>query len=362
LRKAPLFLGVMALLLILAAGQCLLPSREMSEMENRVLAGAPKISLLNFWNGTLSEQTESFAADQLPFRDGFVSVYSAMQAALGRKTMGDAILGEDGRLFDRSEMWSQRNVRLNAQALESLAQRTGKKALLLAVPSAAAVYPEKMPAHAPLADEKSLLAVAAGETEVLSLLDAFGMAAPGEDLYYRTDHHWTAAGARLGYEIACEALGIIPTPSKPAVSIRGFYGSFYARYPLPWIEADTFSYVPYEGIRLLVDGVEKEGLVDRQVLLSRDKYAALLYGNHGYIELIHDDAPAGTLLVIKDSYANAILPALAMHYSRIIAVDPRYFSGNIVDVAMQYEGDEILCIYGLNTLASGRTIALLEGL
>lgn len=361
MRKAPVFLLVMGLLLALAVCQCVLPARVMSEMENRMLTQAPALSFASFYDGSFSEKLESFAADQLPMRDGFVSVYSAMQAALGRRTVGDAILGEEGMLFDRSERWNVRNVRLNAAALTELARRTGKQAYLLAVPSAAAVYPEKMPANAPVADEEALLSAAGEETTLLPLLPAM-LAGREASLYYATDHHWTVAGARIGYETVCDALTLQPEPKKPAVSMQGFYGSFYARYPLPWVEADTFSYVPYEGIRLLVNGEEMAGLLDPEVLAGRDKYAALLHGNHACIELINDGAPDGTLLVIKDSYANALLPALAMHYRRIVAVDPRYFAGDIIELVNDYEGEAILCVYGMNTLASGRTIALLEGL
>lgn len=361
MRRAPLFLLVMGLLAALAICQCILPARNMSEMENRMLSQAPKLSLAAFMDGSYSENLEDFAADQLPLRDSFVAVYASMQSVLGRRMVGDAILGRDGEYFDHSGKWSVRNVRLNAAALTELARLTGKQACLLAVPSAAAVYPEKLPAHAPLADEEALLSAAAEETTLLSLLPML-QANKDFPLYYATDHHWTVTGARIGYEAVCQALSLTPADRKPAVSVPGFYGSFYARYPLPWIKADTFSYLPYDNIRLLVNGKEKPGLLDADVLAGRDKYAALLYGNHGLVELLNDDAPEGSLLVIKDSYANAILPSLAMHYRRVVAVDPRYFAGNILDVVEAYEGEAILCIYGINTLASGRTIALLEGL
>ena len=359
MRKAPLFLLVMGLMLALALCQLLLPGREMSEMENRVLAGKPQLSLASLWDGSFMNDMEDFVADQMPERDGFVALYTVMQRALGRRAVGDAVLG-DAMLFDQSDDWSERNVRLNAAALTEVAKRTGKQVHLLAVPSAAAVYPEKLPAQAPVADETALLAAAEKETKVLPLLPAL-LEQKDAALYYTTDHHWTVAGARVGYEVACDALGLQVEARKLAVSMRGFYGSFYARYPLPWVRADAFSYVPYDNLRLMVNGEEKPGLVDPDVLAGRDKYAALLYGNYALIEL-HNSAAQGTLLVIKDSYANALLPALAQHYSRVIAVDPRYFAGNIIDLVNEYEGDAILCVYGMNTLATGRTIALLEGL
>lgn len=362
MRKAPLFLLVMGLLIALAVCQLLLPPREMSGMENRMLTQAPAFTLAGFQDGSYAEKLELFAADQLPLRDRFVALYSAMQGALGRRAVGDAILG-DGMLFDRSDRWSLRNVRLNASALASLADAAGKPVYLLAVPSAAAVCPERLPTHAPVTDEEALLAAAAEETPLLPLLPALqASASRGISCFYATDHHWTAAGAQLGYETACSALGLTAHSSGTAQEHAGFYGSFYARYPLPWVQADVFSCELPDGLRLLVNGEEKPSLLDPEALGNRDKYAALLYGNHACIELVNDQAQGGTLLVIKDSYANAMLPLLARHYRRIVAVDPRYYAGNIIEFINDYEGEAILCVYGLTTLATGRTIALLEGL
>ena len=352
----------MGLLICLAVSQCILPDQDMSRMENRMLAQKPFFSMAGYWDGSYSEALEAFASDQLPLRDGFVSLYTAAQWMLGRRTIGDAILGK-GMLFDRSEKWSVRNAGLNASALEELAQRTGTQAFLLAVPSSAAVYPHKLPASAPVADEEALLAAAAGQTHLIPLLASLREAADGALLYYATDHHWTAAGAYIGYMNTCTALGIEPEAQRPSTAVQGFFGSFYARFPLPWLSADSLSYPPCDGIRLLINGEEKTGLLDPEAFAGRDKYAALLYGNHASLELINDAAPDRTLLVIKDSYANALLPLLSTHYRRIVAVDPRYFSENIVEFVNEYyEGETILCVYGLNTLSSGRTIALLEGL
>ena len=360
MRKAPLFLLVMAMLLALALCQCLLPARSMSEMENRMLAQSPQLSFQAFLDGSIGDSVEDFAADQLPLRDGFVAVYSAMQYGLGRRAVGDAILGE-GMLFDQSAGWSERNVRLNAKALNDLAAMTGKEICLMAVPSAAMVYPEKLPAYAPVADEEALLAAVEKETRLLPLLTALQNARNAE-LYYTTDHHWTVDGAQVGYEVVCEALGLSPAPVGMREEYHGFYGSFYARYPLPWVKADTFAWIPVEGLQLTINGETHASLLDVEVLAGRDKYAAMLHGNHALVELTNASAPERSLLVIKDSYANALLPLLAQHYRRIIAVDPRYFAGNIVDLVNTYEGEMILCVYGMNTLSTGRTIALLEGL
>ena len=363
MRKAPLFWSAIALLLALCAVQIFSPDQEISPMENRMLTQRPTLTLSAMSRSKWANSFEAFSADQMPLRSQFVSLYTAAEALLGGQNIENIIVGKDGFLFERSVGWSERNVKLNTAALNELSQATGKKTLLLTVPTAAVVYPETLPAFAPMADEEEMLELAKKQTDMIFLLPSLRNAkGEGALLYYRTDHHWTADGARIGYASVCSALGLEPEEEWPLVSRSGFLGSFYARCPLPWQRSDVFSYPETQGVRLIADGQELDGLVDQAVLLQRDWYASLLYGNHGMIELINDRVEEGELFVLKDSYANALLPTLARHYHRIQAVDPRYFAGDIVETVNQNEGDVILCVYGVASLASGRSLALLEGL
>ena len=362
MRKAPLFLIALALLASLALAQTLLPDKTFSQMENRVLAERPALTLASMSMSRWADGFETYCADQLPLRDRFVSLYTAWEALTGHRVIEGVILGGDHRLFDRTDAWKTRNVTLNASALAYLSEETGTPLYLLAVPSANAVYGGCLPPGAPVADEEALTGLAAKEVSVIPLLPALREKAVAEPLYYRTDHHWTAAGARIGYLRVCDALGLEPLPELKLTRQSPFYGSFYARCPLPWQQADTFEYPEDPSIRLIVGGEEKPGLADREKLTERDLYAALLYGNHDRMELVNDSVAEGTWFVIKDSYANALLPALARHCHRIVAIDARYFAGDVVEAVKETKGDLILCIHGVNSLASGRTLALLEGL
>ena len=360
LCKMPVFILTMLLLIALAVCQWLQPTHEISEMENRYLTQKPAITFDGFWSGDYTMTLEKFAADQIPLRNGFVGAYATMQAALGRRMVGDALLCADGYLFDTSAVFTERNLRLNMDALKELSAACGKELWILPVPSAATVYTEKAPPYSPLADEEAALRNVAAEMKMIPVLDVM-RARQDQKLFYAMDHHWSAAGARIGYEAVCDALGLSPEPAEAIVSHEGFYGGFYARYPLPWLKADILTYEQPEGIHLIINGQKKETLADQAALQGRDKYAALLYGNHGCIELINENVDEGSLLVIKDSYANAMLPILARHYHSITAVDPRYFTDNIKELAAQHEGEEILCICGISTLGASRIIALMEG-
>lgn len=353
----------MAALLALLIGQQLLPERETSEMENRVLSSRPQFSIAAVSGSGWADSFEAYAADQLPGRDLFVSVYTSMNALTGHRLIESVLLGRDGWMFDTQEGWSQRTLGGNADALRQIEEASGKPVFLLALPTASAVYRDLLPSGVSLADESEWLTMVGEETRLIPLLPALReKAREGAQLYYRTDHHWTVEGAWLGYEAVCEALGLSSLPAIDPDTYEGFYGSFYARCPLPWIKPDVFSWMPVEGVVLTADGQTYDGLIDHETLSGRDLYAALLYGNHGYMELTNENAEGGALFVIKDSYANAMLPLLARHYKKIVAIDARYYAGDVIEAIQKSEGDSVLCVCSVSSLASSRALSLLEGL
>lgn len=93
MRKAPLYLLSLALLLLMAGGQLLSPPRERSDMENRLLAQAPAFSWSALESGRFSEDFEAFAADQSPLRDPLIAVNALYNAAQGKALQNGVLLG-----------------------------------------------------------------------------------------------------------------------------------------------------------------------------------------------------------------------------------------------------------------------------
>lgn len=76
-------------------------------------------------------------------------------------------------------------------------------------------------------------------------------------------------------------------------------------------------------------------MLDPDAMKERDKYAALMWGNAMKAELINEQATGGTLLLLRDSFANALMPYLSQHYKHVIAIDPRYYKKDIVQFAAE---------------------------
>ena len=101
-----------------------------------------------------------------------------------------------------------------------------------------------------------------------------------------------------------------------------------------------------------------EPLINTEKFATRDKYAAFLDGNNGYSTIEGDGE--GSILVIKDSYANSFVPYLTANYAKIGVVDLRNFSYGL-DSTIEAEGyDEVLVLYNFQTFIADKRVVYID--
>ena len=99
-------------------------------------------------------------------------------------------------------------------------------------------------------------------------------------------------------------------------------------------------------------------MVNTDKLSTRDKYGAFLDGNNGY-SVIEGDGE-GSILVVKDSYANSFVPYLTANYAKIGVVDFRNFAYGL-DSTIEAEGyDQILILYNFQTFLSDSHVIYID--
>lgn len=361
IKQIPVFLLAMVLLIGLALVQLIWPAKEYSEIENRPLAQMQTPTFASIRTGRWMKDAEDYVADQFPGRSQWMNLQAVWDTALLRTERNGILLGKSGWMFEKADHLALRTAGQNAQAIGSLAKFVDVPVSMMLVPMSSAIYPQILPRwyepddQAAIIDELYAQANGAEGVDVLARMladDSRSM------LCFQTDHHWTLAGAMHGYDALVEAWSL-EEQDWPAerVSRGGFYGTYFSRAPYPMATGDSLMFDATEQIKLTVNGEEKPGLYSPEQMEARDKYAALLWGNHGHITL---DSPAtgGTLLVIKDSYANMLLPELAQHFARIEAIDLRYFTGDLAALLQETEAERILCLYGLTTFLTDRNLLL----
>ena len=116
--------------------------------------------------------------------------------------------------------------------MDTLAGNVSVPVYLGIIPSSSAIWADRLPAGAPTADEFSLIDQMYFQSGASTIDMAGALAAhSGEDIYYRTDHHWTARGAYEAYIAFCKSAGLTPVSLEEMEhqQIDGFLGTFYSQ-------------------------------------------------------------------------------------------------------------------------------------
>ncbi len=345
--KAPLTALMLAVMVIAAALILALPKDDFSDMENRVLA------TVDWRADDIDQQLERWLADHFPLHDDLVRVQASLSAALGVRQQKNVLIGSGGWLLEEPQGDVTAAAAANARALGELQKNAGVPFTLMLIPSSAQ-YVNRLPALYQNADQTAVIR-RIGEISGLEALEA---AVGGEEDYYRTDHHLTARGTRACYERLCAAWGLTPWEAEPYTA-EGFLGSYWSKAPLFQVAAEAFTADLPAGVGLSVDGETRDSLLQAERLAGRNKYAALIDGTYGHAVLTNPRGE-GALVILCDSYANALAPMLARHYARIDLVDPRYFSGSLSDLIAESGAERALVYFGLNTFSTSRALVLLE--
>lgn len=350
----------MALLLAAGLFAAFVPHPEFSDHERRYLSTAPAAPSLADWE--TDDEVEAYLSDRVPLRRWLVGLDAGVQTLTGRRTQLEA--------WPVSGAYIEKPVTGDAQTLERrlaqmarLAEGAGAPWRVMVPPTHGWLMRGEMtgPMRALYEGEEALYAVLSAQAESVPL--AQPLTALGESAYYRTDHHWTLAGAYAAYEAWCQSAGMEAKPLDwfERSSFADFCGTTYSRSGMIPARPDVIECAEPAGevrLTILDDGTEHDRLIFPEHAQTYDGYAVYLGGNYGMLEILSPDAPEGTLLVFKDSFANCILPLLSAHYRRIVAVDARYYAAHFSDAAAAAGGaDEILFLYSLDSLLNDTAVS-----
>ena len=357
--------------------------REFSDMENRTLAQSPEVSTENILNGDFQSQLESYMSDQLPLRDKLYSMKVDTERLMLKNFQNGVYFADDGYLIQEYKE-SPQTLR-NVQYVNDFAKKVDVPMTFMLVPTATAVHSDKLPAGCLNDDQMETV------KKVQSQLDEkIDFICPYEQLksayngvenddvspvFYRTDHHWTAWGAENGFYALMKELGkeydskIIGNLDYHTINAE-FYGTLYSKAPSAVQKADRFMAPTHSGGIYSVEFAKEQedphtlvGMYDLTKLETKDKYATLFGGNYSRFTIHSDVGNDEHILVIKDSYANAMLPYLATVYSTIDVVDMRYYhmEEKTVSELVKSEGiSQVILLYNVDFFNSDNNFLWLD--
>lgn len=375
LKQYPLLVLFFLFIFCFMIADGLWPKRAESELERRPLAQFPDFSFSSLVKNEWTAKYGEYTKDQVIVRDSWLKAQSLCESLLFQKEeIGGAMIGKNDALFTKmfaltptEEKLLQKNTTLVQQFIEKF---PGQVTFLLA-PSSSVINAEELPANTPMLDENARLDTifsAVSEADSLDLRDSFTAAKDDIQLYYDTDHHWTSYGAYLAYQQFCQMRGLTPmeVTESAYTTVPGFYGTTYSK-ALYWkSKPDTIAYrdlpnaMTVWNVSPTFELTENftATMYDKSKLETGDKYAMFLYGNNGYSTIEGDGE--GSILVVKDSYANSFIPYLTANYARIGVIDPRGFGLSVADFAQQEGYDEVLLLFNFQSFKESTFLSCLN--
>ena len=343
----------------------LMPDRRFSEIENRNLAQKPDFSWESLFSGRFMQNFEEYVTDQFAGRDGWTAIKAYAERIMGRaENNGIYICGDT--LVERFDAIDRAQLESNLQATDRFAESAGIPVYLMLIPTAAEIWKDRLPDGAPNIDQAALLAQIAGQARA-QVIDACSALAEHADepIFYRTDHHWTSLGACYGTNALLSAMGkegVSPDRWTAETVSANFCGTLWSASGARYVSPDSMEiYVPAEGIGVysFADGQWTERpLYDREKLETKDKYSMFLGGNQP-LAVVETGSEGEKLLLIRDSYADSMVPFLTGAFSEIHLIDLRYYREDAAAYARENGIDCAVVCYSLKNFVSDKNVYFL---
>ena len=199
----------------------------------------------------------------------------------------------------------------------------------------------------------------------VNIYDILGRHA-NEEIYARTDHHWTALGAYYASSVFADKAGVAFDDISEFEEVRrsGYLGTYYYVYSskdnnsvLQQNPEDFLSYIPnakYSVEYYSSSGFEggpknEEKLSDHNGFFFEisDKkvgswYSTFILGDTYCVKATSECKNGRKLLIVKDSYGNALAPFMVEGFEEIYIVDARKYTKNLKETINEFGITDVL--------------------
>ncbi len=378
----------------------IVPKEEVSDFEKRKLSPFPHFSWNELLHGEFIDSVDLYFADNFPLRDQLVELSFDMKDWRGMKNeeiafynasdikkdepkgpvkpadslndsmVVDTAAGPPGEEVNNLFIYEGRAMEIfggNCRMAESYARAINKyqtelqgkvQIYDLAIPSAIEYFAPNQYKKQYSTEKKNIDCVYAALDPAVKAVDAHGSigAHTNENIYFRTDHHWTGLGAYYAYTAFCASAGLTPLQLTEMEHKQktGYFGSLY------WLTRDS-------RLKDHPDTVEYWKIPGKYKTTAQHKgsdkfYAASIYaesasGANGYGVFLGGDYPFMKIesevkngkkaILVKNSYGNPFATYLPYHYETVFVVDYRYYSGSILELIEKEKVTDLIFLNGV---------------
>lgn len=309
----------------------------------------------DFGGEALTDEPVSQPETTEPETEGESSTEATTQADQEFTTSGYIVIQGDRAM----EMYTanKKDITNYANAINRLADKLpNSKVYCMLVPTSIEFYGPEAYHSANHSQEYGINLAYEQMSDKVTCVDAYSKikAHVNDYLYFRTDHHWTARGAYYGYQALGDVAGFSTKPldSYQSGRIDGFVGTMYG-YTKAEVLQQKPDYVEYFWPQTQATGkyysdVSMTDGRDLSIITTEvhnsNKYLAFIQGDTPLAKIDTQTKNGRSIMVIKESYGNALVPFLVDSYETIYVVDPRKIDMNIADLVNTHGIQEVLAI------------------
>lgn len=352
----------------------LMEDKSFSENENRVLSEFPRLTVSSIVDGSFMKDFETYLTDQFPFRDGIISAKTFADRMLGKNEENGVYIGKEGFLFDTQTPLDMNKIKNVSKAVTKFrSEHESLKTAFVLAPNSSYVYSDYLPKYLEMPSQKEQIKTVRKQINDDSIYwpsvsALFEKNAEKTQLYYKTDHHWTTRGAYLVFKELCLEWGL--ESSESAIDEKfGFYevsttfeGTLASTSGVHDTTDKIEICVPKDSQGTYVSYFESSGektasLFFGEKLSEKNQYEVFLGGNYDKVIISTVSLSGKSLLLMKDSYANCMIPMLTPYFSKIVVIDPRYLTDSLDSIIKENEFTHMLYLYNLNTFLEDNSLA-----
>ena len=344
-----------------------IPDHKQSETENRPLQTFPSLNMEHVLSGQYGKDLNTWFSDQFIFRDQNIHVKYLIQKFTGVKEIQGVYLTKRGLIEKTSEV-NKKQLDRNLKAINSFKENNPDlKVGFMLAPNAVNIEKDSLPKSANCLDQnKQMDDIYNRIDDSIKKIDLRSTLEKHKDeyLYYKTDHHWTSLASYYSYQKLASSFKLDKTNKndyKIYPVADSFEGTLANKTGSMNIKDEIDIYVPKTKTDYVVtdESTNKKSrtIYHSEALETKDQYAVFMGGNKSLFHINIDNDSNKHLLLIKDSYANSLIPFLIPEYASITVIDPRYYFDDYTRLIQNDLITDVLFMYNSNTFVQDTSLA-----
>lgn len=338
-----LFVGLILVLLLAGLGRTVFFPKDINTYENRYAEKLAPLTLSNWLDGSFQNSVDAALSDQVQLAEIYKKVFNrtssyylkAASAPLLSRCEGQYVNYLGIQVFNQYITYSPRVLSNLTQPLEKKADNYNEYFAAHPELDFYVYYiekdtdinfetGEKIPACDYLFGRLELDPGRLGRFAVDSFDDF-------STWFYRTDHHWNLDGSYRGYTQLLELLGVDDIPLAPAadaVELGTFSGSKAVGITAAFSEPFYAYPFDFPHMDITVNGFPGDYGAQDAFFAGQGgapSYGAFYGWDSGEVVFSTGQTGRENLLVLGESYDNAVLKLLASHFDNTYSVDLRYY-------------------------------------